>query len=161
MVKFFAVLVAVVFPLIVWAQVADPNTDFNAFIVQVFEAVKGGNWRLVAVLAAIGAIYGLRKLGTKIPGPVGVFLGTSRGGAILAVVFSVLIGVGTAILGGQTLNIAALVDIIMFALTAIGGWVGVRRILGIDGETKGTAAASKVVTTPGDLGSVAKGLDPR
>lgn len=148
-------------PLLAFAQVVDPNVDLNGFLGQVFDAVKGGNWRLVAVLASIGAIYVLRKYGSKIPGKVGEFLATSRGGAILAIVFGFLVGLGSAVLAGQTITLSVVVDVLMFAFTTIGGWVGVRRILGIDGATKGDAAASKVVTAPGSLSDVAKGMDPR
>ena len=159
--KFWMVVLAVIFPVLAFAQVVDPNADLNGFLAQVLDAVKGGNWRLVAVLAAIGAIYALRRFGTKIPGKVGVFLATSRGGTILAVVFSLLVGLGSAFLAGQSFSLALLVDVLMFALTAIGGWVGVRRIMGIDGKTLGDAAAGKVVTVPGSISDVAKGLDPK
>lgn len=151
----------VLLPLTALAQVVNPETDFDGFVKQVFEAVRGGNWRTVAVLGSIGAIYYLRKYGIKIPGKVGAFLTTSRGGAILALVFGILLGTGTALLSGQTITLSVLADIVMFAFTSIGGWVAVRRILGIDGQTKGDAAASAAVKMPSALGDVAKGLDPR
>ena len=91
----------------------------------VVEAVRTGNWRLVAVCVLIFAMFGLRRIRDKIP----LFKG-DRGGSILIMVLA-LMGAVTAslatsepITGGMFLGAAGV------AWTAVGGYTWVKRLIG-------------------------------
>ncbi len=152
------IALALALPFLALAQavaIPDPsNTD--AFLGAIVQAIAGGQWRAVVVLVAIGAVYFLKTGGARIPGAIGLFLGTSRGGAILALAFSVVTGLGAMLLAGQPITVKAVIDILLLGFTTIGGWVGVRRILGLDVASK--AAATFVAPAPGTAGDAAAAL---
>ncbi len=160
----FALIAAalVLFPIVAFAQLVDPTVDPNAFTTQLLAAIQGGQWRVVVVLVAVGAIFLLRKLGTQIPGAVGTFLASNRGGALLALAFAVITGLGTALLGGTPITLKVVLDVLLLGFTAIGGWVGVRRILGMDAaSTVNPQAAAALPPAPSSTAGVAGGLDPK
>ncbi len=131
------------------ATIPDPaNTD--AFLQAIVEAITGGQWRVVVVLVSVGAIWALRTGGIKIPGAVGAFLATNRGGAILALAFAVISGLGTFVIAGKAITLKAVIDILLLGFTTIGGWVGIRRILGMD-----VASQAAQQFTPAPAGSAA------
>lgn len=140
-----------VLPMLALAQatIPDPaNTD--AFLQAIVDAITGGQWRAVVVLAAVGAVYLLRTFGTKIPGAVGTFLGSNRGGAVLALLFAVVSGLGAMVLAGKAITFKAVLDVLLLGFTAIGGWVGVRRLLGLD-----IASQAAAQFTPAPTGTAA------
>lgn len=147
--------VLVVLPLFALAQTAIPDpSNTDAFLQAIVDAITGGQWRAVVVLAAVGGVYLLRTFGTKIPGKVGEFLASNRGGAVLALLFAVVSGLGTMVLAGKAITFKAVLDVLLLGFTAIGGWVGVRRLLGLD-----IASQAAAVYVPAPAGSAQSAAD--
>ena len=144
----FAVLFVLLCPALALAQaVPDPTTASDAFFDMLARAVAGGDWKLVAVLAVIGLTFLAKTYGSKIPGALGTFLASSRGGAILALVLSLLVALAPAIAGKAPWSINLVRDALTLGLGAIGGWVGVRRLLGV-GDAGQVAVVTQVQTVP-------------
>ena len=146
----------VVLPILVLAQVPDPGADPDTFIKALVSALAGGQWKVAGVLGAIGGIYLLRTFGTKIPGAVGAFLGTSRGGAFLALLATLVVGLGAALVAGTPITVNLVLGVLTTAFAAIGGWVGVRRLLGLD--VASVAATQFVPAPPGSAAAAADQL---
>lgn len=135
-----------ILPLLAVAQATLPDpSNTDAFLDAIVQAITGGQWRAVVVLVAVGAVYALRVGGTKLPGKVGAFLATSRGGAVLALLFAVVSGLGAMVLAGKAITLKSVLDVLLLGFTAIGGWVGVRRLLGMDVAAQ---AAKEFVPAP-------------
>lgn len=145
--RFAVLLIAVLaVPLLALAQATIPDpSNTDAFLQAIVDAITGGQWRAVVVLVAVGAVYALRSGGTKLPGKLGVFLASSRGGAVLALAFAVVSGLGALVLAGKAITLKSVLDVLLLGFTAIGGWVGVRRLLGLD---VASAAAAQFVPAP-------------
>jgi hypothetical protein len=130
------------FPLFVLAQVAaDPGTDPSSFLLAIVTAIQGGDWRGLAVLVAIGVTWAAKKYGAK----VWPFLGTARGGAALALFLGIVGTLVPALAGGAHITTKLLIDSVLFGLTSIGGWVGVRRLIWGDVSAQVAAEAGKTV----------------
>lgn len=126
---FLAVVVAV--PLLVLAQASAPvptPEDPVPYIGAILTAFQARNFALVGVLATIGIVWGLRSAGARIPGAVGTFLASRRGGAILALVGGLATAIAVPVLAGKNLSGAVLVDALAYGLASAGGWTVVRRI---------------------------------
>lgn len=149
-----ALIVAVlVVPLLALAQAVLPDpSNTDAFLQAIVDAITGGQWRAVVVLVAVGAVYALRAGGTKLPGKLGAFLASSRGGAVLALLFAVVSGLGALVLAGKAITLKSVLDVLLLGFTAIGGWVGVRRILGMDVASQ---AAAQFVPAPAGTATAA------
>jgi hypothetical protein len=87
--------------------VTDP-VDVQKFLGTVVTAVQSGNWQAAAALALIFCIYLLRRSATKIPGPVGAWLNTDRGGSTLVVLAGVAAAAATAALAGHKITVSLL-----------------------------------------------------
>lgn len=123
----FALLIV---PALALAQAVPDPSSTDAFLGAMVQAVAAGDWKWLAVLAVIGLTFAVRKYGTKLPGAVGSFLATSRGGAVTALVFALVCALAPAIAGKVPWSVALVKDAVLLGFTAIGGWVGVRRIAG-------------------------------
>ena len=120
-----AILLHLTFVLTAYAQVIDPSADPNALIQLFFAKIQAGNWKAVAALVAIGAVWALRKFGGRyIP-----FLKTDRGGALLTLVTGITGGLGHALLAGVPITTELISDGLVVGVMSAGGYVVVKRIL--------------------------------
>jgi len=118
----FALFVAV--PVIVLGQVVASPDDPNAFFGAIVTAVQGGQWRVVAVLAVVALVWAAKRWGST----YWPFLGTSRGGALLALAAGLVSTLGPALVAGTPFSLKLLLDALLLGVTAAGGWVVVRRL---------------------------------
>lgn len=118
----------VVVPVVVLAQdVASADLDPMALIKALAEAVKNGQWPVAVVLFFVALVAILKKFGTKwIP-----WLGTSEGGTVLALATATASVLGAAALSGVPITVGLLWNALLAGATAIGGYIGVRRIFRI------------------------------
>lgn len=131
-----AVLSLAVFP--VFAQVVpDPGADGGAFFNQLVAAVASGDYRLVAILAAVGAVFLLRQFATRIPGAVGAFFKTKRGGALTALLGGVVTALAGLLIGKGPINVGLIVNGIVLGIGASGGWNVVKDLIWSDGPRPG------------------------
>ena len=146
-------VVTALLPFVALAQAADPGIDPGGFLLEIVTAIQGGDWRAVAVLAAIGLTWAAKRYGAK----AWPFLGTARGGAALALVLGVIGTLVPAVAGGAPLTLKLGIDALLFGLTSIGGWVGVRRLIWGDVSAAVDAAAKPIpltqTATLADLGA--------
>lgn len=96
--------------------------DFSAFASQALAAVHAGNYKLLAALAVVGLVAALRKWGPE-------WVKGDRGGAALAFVVAMAGALVTAFSAGAGFSWQLLADAAAVALTAIGGFVGVKKLL--------------------------------
>ena len=111
------------------SQIPDPGVDPGGFFSELARSIQSGKWQAVAALVAIAVVFVLRKFATKIPGKVGVFFGTNRGGAVLALIGGVVTALAQIVLSGQSLDVNILINGIVLGVTAAGGWTLVRRLI--------------------------------
>lgn len=94
----------------------------------VFDAVMSKNWILAAAFLVSTLVFLARWASKKwgfLP-----FLATDRGGVILTFLFSFAGGLGNAMVApGATFNVELLLHCFMVATYAIGGFVGVKKLL--------------------------------
>jgi hypothetical protein len=146
------ILGALFAPVFALAQTAVDPADGEAFFGLIAKAVAAGDWRWVAVLAVIGATFLVRTYGSKLP-KIGHLFASKRGGAAIACFMALLSALAPALAGQVPWTMAILSNAIMMSAGAIGGWVGVRRLIWGDAIDGVDAAAGKVVipiplTTP-------------
>lgn len=98
----------------------DPGNDLQGFLREIFTAVQAGNWKYVAALAIIAAVFAVRKWGSKLV-PA---LAKGKWAWATTVLIGALGALGNALAAGAPL----------------GGFVGVLSILG-SGAFVGAGAA--------------------
>jgi hypothetical protein len=126
--RFLLFLLSLLFvPVLVLAQEAPPDLglDAGAVFAALLQAVRGGQWGLVAVLAFVSVIWVLRKGGAKfVP-----WLGTDEGGTWLTF-GTVAAGVlGAAALAGTPITWLLVGKAFAGAATVGGAWSMGRRLL--------------------------------
>jgi hypothetical protein len=114
----------------------DPVAVLEAGQIEIFgqalyDAAKGGKWRLVMVLGLVGIVWAARRYG----GRSWPWLQTDRGGVALVLAWGVVSVVGTYLVAGRTLTPWAVMDGLMAGATAAGGWTAVKRLLRAPGTT--------------------------
>jgi hypothetical protein len=109
---------------------AIPNLDENPddFLMETFKAVQSGNWTAVTAMVLIGIVWLARK-----PWALGrvAFFKTDRGGVIMALGLALVGGLGHAIAaaGKFPSDLATYKAIGMTAVTAMGGYVALKRLI--------------------------------
>lgn len=99
--------------------------DYQQLAAVIFEAVKSGNWALVACAVLIGLVWLIRKYGSeRIP-----FLQTDAGGALLVLVLGPLGAVMNMLAAGQKFDVALLATGLKMGFVAAGGYATVKKIL--------------------------------
>lgn len=130
---FLAVLAAMFAagPLVTLAQVAVPDpADPSSFLSALLQAVAGGQWKLVSILVAVAVVYLLRQGAARLPGAVGAFFASARGGAVLALLGGVVtVLAGVLIQPGAKWSWAVMVNGFVLGVAAAGGWTLVRRLI--------------------------------
>lgn len=124
------IAIFVLSPLFALAQVIpDPGADSGAFFNQLLDALAKGQWRVVGILAAIGVVYLLRQGATRLPGGLGTFFQSSRGGAVIALLGGVVTALAGILIGGGPINAALLINGVVLGIGAAGGWTVLRRLI--------------------------------
>lgn len=130
MTLFCFIAATILIPLATMAQaIPDPATG-DAFVQALVAAVTSGNFRYAAVLGVVGLTFVIRVYGPRLP-KVGPYLATSRAGAITALVLALLTTLAPALAGFVPWSVKLVGDAFIYGFAAIGGWVGVRRIIGV------------------------------
>lgn len=101
---------------------------------KLLEAGTTSNWRLFIILALVAVVSLLRFLGSKLPGALGQFVASDRGGAVLALVSGIGGSIITAAAAGASIGLATILNGVIAGFTAAGGWTVVRKILGISSD---------------------------
>jgi hypothetical protein len=146
--KLMIIVALVALPFLALAQVVPTPEDPSAFATFVLQAIQAKQWAVVGIAATIGLVFLLRKLGTKIPGAVGVFFGTRRGGALLAVLGGLAIAFATPIISGTPLGFDVVTNAIIYGVGAAGGWTVVRRLVLGDAVAVPAQEATPAPTAP-------------
>lgn len=141
---YVALATCLALPFLALAQALPDPAQTDAFLDTFVRAVASGDWRYVAVLAVLGLTFLVRRFGPSIP-IVGPYLVSSRAGAVTALVLALVTGLAPPILGWVPWSVRIVLDVLLAGFASIGGWVGVRRIVGVVPETAtgGTIAAVK------------------
>lgn len=125
------------------AALPDPGAGDGGWAVAVLNAYHGHQLLLLAALLMIGAIYVLRKGLTWLPGKVGAFFGTDRGGALITLAIGVL-GALALSLASNRFNSQIFAVGLTAAMTAAGGFNLIKRIFApSDKAPAGAAAVAK------------------
>lgn len=98
------------------------DIDFNL----IYQAVRSGNWRLIAAACLIVIVWALRRWGAA----HWAFLASDRGGALLALLGGVAGAFMNALAAGADISIVLILDGLSVGLTAAGGFVAVKKIFG-------------------------------
>jgi len=113
----------------VLAQIPDPSNP-DSFLGALLQAVASGQWKLVAILAAVGVVFVLRQGAARLPGAVGAFFASARGGAVLALLGGVVtVLAGVLVQPGVKLTLAVVLNGLVLGVMAAGGWTLVRRLI--------------------------------
>ena len=129
LVLLFVISTVMLFSLLALAQgspVVDPNQDPSGFFAQVLAAFHAKAWMLVGLLAVIGIVALLRKLG-----PASWFQG-DRKGAIWAILIGILFTLAGSCINQGTLahfTIAWLFNGIYLGIAAAGGYAVVKKLI--------------------------------
>jgi hypothetical protein len=116
------------------ALLTDPSVDPGHFAEQTYQALQHQDYRLFAALAVIGLVWAARKFGGKLPGKLGDFMRSDRGGAVLALVMGVLENVAHAALAGS-LTAHAVMDGLVNGVLAAGGYSAAKKMLPVAPQT--------------------------
>lgn len=92
---------------------------------EIFDAVTTSNWRALAALGVVAFVWAGRTYGAKkIP-----WLGTDRGGSVLALLTGIAGGLANAWLAGKPVDLSLVVQGLQTGVLASGGYVMTRRLL--------------------------------
>lgn len=101
----------------------DPTTNLEEFAKLFIEAVRGGNVALIATLALLGVVAGVRKY---VPLP---FLKTRVGGWLSLFLFAGLGAIATALLAGTPFSAGLLMSAVGIGFSAAGGYEALKDFL--------------------------------
>jgi hypothetical protein len=105
----------------------DPTT---AAVQQAIDALRTHNWTLAFFLCLMLSIWALRALGSRLPGKVGAFFASTRGGVAINVSASFLGALVTSLLAHRPLSDAGLwLVAVKGSVSAAGGWAVLKGIL--------------------------------
>lgn len=121
--------------------------DIEAFLKTVYDAILNRDYRGLAAIVLVGIVALARKYGARVPGKVGAFISSDRGGAVLALGLAVLGGAANALGAHQPLSLAMLGSAIYVAVLAAGGYALVKKadLLGLLKSALGKGGAALVL----------------
>ncbi len=103
----------------------DPSANPSGFFSSLWSSIKGGQWRLIAMLVLVGLVWLARTIGGKLV----PWLKTDRGGALLAILAGILGALASLAIAGAKFTPQVLIDGVMAGFTAAGGWTVAKKIL--------------------------------
>lgn len=105
----------------------DPDTDAAGWADAIYSAVSAGQWSVVAGLALLGLVWGVRKAGPWLIDRPGMrWLRTDRGGVVVSVVGGLAIDAAAALAAGRPPSI---VGGLVLSAIASGTWTLSRRMI--------------------------------
>lgn len=108
------------------------------------KAIDSKNWHVVVAAVLLFLIWVLRAIGSKF----WKFIGTDRGGALLALISGLLVVFINGWAGGGKFSITWLIQGIELGVTAAGGWVVAKRLIVPTDKKEEKAAAAAVAAQP-------------
>lgn len=139
--------------------VADPMDDLAKLALTAIDAIRSGNWWLLASLALSVVLACVRKFGPGILAskwPAGAaWIKSDVGGAVLVLGLGMVGGITTALVGGAPIGMALILDAVKVSLGSAGGFVVVKKLFGFS-QDKVVEAGAKAADAnpPGGLGTV-------
>jgi hypothetical protein len=118
--------------------------DMSGVTGTITKAIDTSNWRVVATAALLFLIWVLRAIGAKF----WKFIGTDRGGALLALISGVLVALINGWASGKTFSITWVIQGIEMGVSAAGGWVVAKRLISPTDKKEEKAAADLAAATP-------------
>jgi hypothetical protein len=94
--------------------------DINQISLQIQAAIQAHNWQYVAVLGLVAVVYLIRKYALKLPGKIGTFVNSDRGGSLLVLVSGIAMSWVTAIKNGAHFSWAVVFSGITTGILASG-----------------------------------------
>jgi len=106
------------------AVAAETGTDPWDSVGGLLEAIKAGNWKMVAGLVLSGLMYVLNKYRDSLK----LFSG-DRGGAVLVMLLALGGGLATSLVAGVPVDLKMLLGAVGVAWTAVGGYTWLKRLI--------------------------------
>jgi hypothetical protein len=107
----------------------DPGADLPGFLKLIKDAAAAKDWKLAVVLALVLIVWLTRKVGGKIPGPVGKFLTSDAGGVITTFLYAFSGVLAAALSMKASLDLHLVGEALLLAFTAMGGWVAFKKLM--------------------------------
>lgn len=128
------------------------STDPNQIALLVLQHATSGNWRALAALGVVAAVWAIRQYALS-PKALGrwkalAWFKTDKGGVALNFLVSVLGGAGTALAAHQALTKELVLTAMVNSCIAAGVFVSVKRLAGRPAEAKPVPAAATAPTDP-------------
>lgn len=136
-------LALLLIPVLALAQVVVPTPDDpGAFLAFLLTAVQTKQWVLVGMLATMGLVALAKKIGTKyVP-----WLGTRRGGALLALIGGLAVALVEVLLTSKSLSASTVIFALLYGPGAAGIWTMARRLIYGDGVVEVPAQPAVAVS---------------
>lgn len=122
--------------------ITDPGHDPD-FLDKLLKAADTSNWRMLAVLIVIGAVWLLRTVGGK----KWAVLKTDRAGAICTLALGTAGAIGNALAAGSDITLRLFINGLMVGITAAGGWVVMKKLF-FPSDVKNATPATPATPTP-------------
>lgn len=138
----------------VQAMPSDPTADLGGWVKAAYTAAQGGQYRMLAAILLIGLVSVTRKYGAKVPGKVGAYVASDRGGASVTLGLALIAGIIHALLAGVPLGLPMLATAVYISFLAAGGYTlakkaGFGDILTAAGRRIGLVAVLVLATASG------------
>ena len=109
------------------------SDDPGALAKAIFDALTNGEWKMLSILILVALLWVLRHYGSKIP-KIGKYIGSRRGGAILALLTGLVGVIGSAMAFGVPITWNVVSAGFSAGLGLAGGWSVLKSL--IQGEKK-------------------------
>lgn len=132
---------------------ADPTVDAPGWVRVAYDAMQRHDYRMLAAVLLVGFVAVARKYGARVPGKVGAFVASDRGGAVLSLGLALIGGVIHALLAGQPLGLAMLGTAMYVSFLASGGYALVKKTGVLEWLRAGTVRMLPALVVAGVLGA--------
>lgn len=106
---------------------AAASGDLGSFVRQAYDAAQRHDYRMLAAVLLIGFVAVARKYGARVPGHIGAFVASDRGGAFLSLGLALIAGVIHALLAGSQLGLGMIATAVYISFLASGGYALVKK----------------------------------
>lgn len=100
----------------------------GSFAQTLLNAIQHKQWQLVAALALIAVVAGLRWLAPRINDTIGSALSSDRGGTILTLVGGEAGAIANALIAGQPITLTLILSGLSVGVLGVGGYTALKRI---------------------------------